>query len=96
MSKIKLLGILLVFTIVGGMLAGCTSAPNTTEPDEPAATKLEGKVIVDGSGTVYPLMANIAEEYMMNVQPDVSVQVGRAGSSACTARCKCTGWKSWI
>jgi phosphate transport system substrate-binding protein len=82
MSKIKLLGILLVFTIVGGMLAGCTSAPNTTEPDEPAATKLEGKVIVDGSGTVYPLMANIAEEYMMNVQPDVSVQVGRAGSSA--------------
>jgi phosphate transport system substrate-binding protein len=82
MSKMKLLGILLVFTIVGGMLAGCTSAPNTTEPDAPAATKLEGKVIVDGSGTVYPLMANIAEEYMMNVQPDVSVQVGRAGSSA--------------
>jgi len=27
-------------------------------------------------------MANIAEEYMVNVQPDVSVQVGRAGSSA--------------
>jgi phosphate transport system substrate-binding protein len=78
----KLLGILLVFTIIGGILAGCTSAPNTTEPDAPAATKLEGKVIVDGSGTVYPLMANIAEEYMMNVQPDVSVQVGRAGSSA--------------
>ena len=53
-----------------------TSAPETTE------IKLEGKVIIDGSGTVYPLMANIAEEYMSNVQPDVSVQVGRAGSSA--------------
>ncbi len=45
-------------------------------------TKLEGQVIIDGSGTVYPLMANIAEDYMVNVQPDVSVQVGRAGSSA--------------
>ncbi len=45
-------------------------------------TELEGKVIIDGSGTVYPLMANIAEEYMTNVQPNVSIQVGRAGSSA--------------
>ncbi len=43
---------------------------------------LEGAVIVDGSGTVYPLMAHIAEEYMINEQEDVSVQVGRAGSSA--------------
>ena len=51
------------------------------EPEE-TAEKLEGKVMIDGSGTVYPLMANIAEEYMVNVQPDVSVQVGRAGSSA--------------
>ncbi len=44
--------------------------------------ELEGAVIVDGSGTVYPLMANIAEEYMVNEQENVSVQVGRAGSSA--------------
>lgn len=43
---------------------------------------LEGAVIVDGSGTVYPLMARIAEEYMVTKQPDVSVQVGRAGTSA--------------
>jgi phosphate transport system substrate-binding protein len=85
MSKFKLLGILLVFVIVGGMLTGCAGAPDTTTPDgaeAPVTAKLEGKVVVDGSGTVYPLMANIAEEYMMNVQPDVSVQVGRAGSSA--------------
>ena len=46
------------------------------------AAKLDGKVIVDGSGTVYPLMANIAEDYMINEQTGVSVQVGRAGSSA--------------
>jgi phosphate transport system substrate-binding protein len=44
--------------------------------------KLDGKVIIDGSGTVFPLMQHIAEEYMTNVEPDVSVQVGRAGSSA--------------
>ena len=62
------------------------TAPETTaeEPttQEETAPKLEGKVIIDGSATVYPLMANIAEEYMTNVQADVSVQVGRAGSGA--------------
>ncbi len=52
--------------------------PKATEPE----VKLSGDVIVDGSGTVYPLMANIAEDYMTDAQPDVSVQVGRAGSSA--------------
>ena len=57
------------------------TAPAETAPAE-EMTKLEGQVIIDGSGTVYPLMAHIAEEYMVNVQPDVSVQVGRAGSSA--------------
>lgn len=44
--------------------------------------KLSGSVIIDGSGTVYPLMSRIAEEYMLTEQPEVSVQVGRAGSSA--------------
>lgn len=82
MSKFRLLGIVLVFVIAVGMLSGCSGEPKTNTPDATEATKLEGKVIVDGSGTVYPLMANVAEEYMINVQPDVSVQVGRAGSSA--------------
>lgn len=71
-----------------------TAAPVATEKTEAAASEteamtteammeeLEGAVIVDGSGTVYPLMAHIAEEYMTNVQENVSVQVGRAGSSA--------------
>ncbi|GAU77657.1 PstS family phosphate ABC transporter substrate-binding protein [Fusibacter sp. 3D3] len=61
--------------------AAAAPAPAAPAPAE-EVSKLEGQVIVDGSGTVYPLMANIAEEYMVNVQPDVSVQVGRAGSSA--------------
>ncbi len=60
-----------------------TPAEETPAEETPAAeTNLEGVVVVDGSGTVYPLMAHIAEEYMVNEEPDVSVQVGRAGSSA--------------
>src|SRR6056297_1774409 len=68
--------------------AGCAQneEPAADEPaaEEPGAEaeELSGAVIVDGSGTVYPLMAHIAEEYMTNEQPGVSVQVGRAGSSA--------------
>lgn len=70
-------------------LAGCateempeTEAATTAGQTEVVMDELEGAVIVDGSGTVYPLMAHIAEEYMVNVQEGVSVQVGRAGSSA--------------
>lgn len=89
-SKIVALGLVAMMSL--GMLVGCSGSteqatPATAEAESSVeqvqeATRLEGAVIVDGSGTVYPLMANIAEEYMVNVQPDVSVQVGRAGSSA--------------
>src|SRR5690554_6694067 len=53
-----------------------------TPADGGTGSELEGAVIIDGSGTVYPLMAHIAEEYMTNEESGVSVQVGRAGSSA--------------
>lgn len=62
--------------------AATTEATTTEATTEAQAAKLEGSVIIDGSGTVYPLMAHIAEEYMTTVQNGVSVQVGRAGSSA--------------
>ena len=65
--------------------AACAPATTTTVPNGTAGTtsaKLSGNVIVDGSGTVYPLMAHIAEQYMTSVQTNVNVQVGRAGSSA--------------
>jgi len=94
----KLLALLLVgalsMSIVG---CGSTEEPATETPavetevaeteaevevEVPEEAELEGAVIIDGSGTVYPLMANIAEEYMVNEQENVSVQVGRAGSSA--------------
>ena len=69
---------LIVVIMVFGMFAGCSDNADNNKNSE----KLSGDVIVDGSGTVYPLMAHIAEEYMTNEQPDVNVQVGRAGSSA--------------
>ncbi|WP_349410813.1 PstS family phosphate ABC transporter substrate-binding protein [Pseudalkalibacillus sp. SCS-8] len=43
--------------------------------------QLEGSVVIDGSGTVYPLMARLSENYM-GENENVSVEVGRAGSSA--------------
>ncbi len=54
---------------------------NTTSENEDA-TDLEGSVVIDGSGTVYPLMARLAEEYMETEQEGVSVEVSRAGTGA--------------
>lgn len=46
------------------------------------STGLEGSVVIDGSGTVYPLMARLAEEYIVNKEINVSVEVSRSGTSA--------------
>jgi phosphate transport system substrate-binding protein len=79
MFKKKFVSLLLVLVLIMAAAVGCSQ-----EADEPVeeGQGLSGQVIVDGSGTVYPLMAHIAEEYMVNEEPEVSVQVGRAGSSA--------------
>ena len=55
---------------------------NGSKTENSEATNLEGSVVVDGSGTVYPLMARVAEEYMINEQEKVSVEVSRAGTGA--------------
>ncbi|MCL7748136.1 PstS family phosphate ABC transporter substrate-binding protein [Halalkalibacter alkaliphilus] len=52
------------------------------ETTEEQAAELEGSVVIDGSGTVYPLMSVVAEEYMYTEQENVSVEVSRAGTSA--------------
>ncbi|MFC4320785.1 PstS family phosphate ABC transporter substrate-binding protein [Litchfieldia salsa] len=59
-----------------------TETTENTETTEDAKAELEGSVVVDGSGTVYPLMAKLAENYMTNEQENVSVEVSRAGTSA--------------
>lgn len=63
-------------------LVACGEAKENTAGSQGGSTKLNGKVVIDGSGTVYPLMAHIADDYMAKEQPGVSVQVGRAGTSA--------------
>ncbi|MEC1715877.1 PstS family phosphate ABC transporter substrate-binding protein [Schinkia azotoformans] len=87
MKKMKNLLFMLVMLALVIFTAACggqqsNETPTEGEPPADQATELEGDVIVDGSGTVYPLMARIAEEYMTTAQENVSVQVGRAGSSA--------------
>jgi phosphate transport system substrate-binding protein len=77
----KILGLVSSLALVS-VLAGCGATAAPTKAPSATEAKLSGAVIVDGSGTVYPLMANIAENYMTDVQDEVSVQVGRAGSSA--------------
>ncbi|WP_163969274.1 PstS family phosphate ABC transporter substrate-binding protein [Oceanobacillus halotolerans] len=65
---------------------GEASSDNTSENgetnSESESDELEGSVVIDGSGTVYPLMSKLAEEYMLNEQPNVSVEVSRSGTSA--------------
>lgn len=56
-----------------------TACGNTTKENKKV---FSGNVYIDGSGTVFPLMANIAEIFMTDVRPDINVQVARAGSSA--------------
>lgn len=81
-----LIATLMVFAVACGGSKDSGNQQNqpagTDSSNEPAAVKLDGRVIIDGSGTVYPLMARIAEEYMTTKQDRVSVQVGRAGTSA--------------
>jgi len=74
----KTVSLILVLALSIALVA-CGTTEVATEEE---MAELEGDVIIDGSGTVYPLMANIAEEYMVNKEENVSVQVGRAGSSA--------------
>lgn len=73
-----------------GILAVILVACSESSPEEDAeenmdsasAAELEGSVVIDGSGTVYPLMARLAEEYMTTKAENVSVEVSRAGTSA--------------
>lgn len=80
-----IVAIVLAFTLVAcqnaaGKEEGAGSGSTEGKKDE--TTDLSGNVVIDGSGTVYPLMAKLAEEYMINEQEGVSVEVSRAGTSA--------------
>lgn len=70
----------ILFIGLTALLAACgANAEESSDSQESA--ELEGSVTIDGSGTVYPLMAKIAEEYMGS-EENVSVEVSRSGTSA--------------
>lgn len=77
---------LLVFAVAcgGGEDAGNngTAKNGTADNGTNEEASLEGRVVIDGSGTVYPFMAKMAENYMINEQGNVSVEVSRSGTSA--------------
>ncbi|MFD2209745.1 PstS family phosphate ABC transporter substrate-binding protein [Virgibacillus halophilus] len=84
-GKVFITGLLLAAIVI---MTACSSATNE-DGTEAAAKKnnnaqeaLEGSVTIDGSGTVYPLMARLAEEYMSTKAENVSVEVSRSGTGA--------------
>jgi len=86
MWKAILLGVFVLILVACQGKAEDSNANNGTNSDangnNEGTEQLEGSVVIDGSGTVYPLMAKLAEEYMVNEQEGVSVEVSRAGTSA--------------
>jgi len=87
MKNFKKFSLFLVLAAFMVIAAACGGTEEETKDeakgtDTSTATELEGSVVVDGSGTVYPFMALMAENYMTNEQENVSVEVGRSGTSA--------------
>lgn len=73
----------LVIAMLAVVMTACgANAKETKTESGESDEKMEGNVTIDGSGTVYPLMARLAEEYMINEQENVSIEVSRAGTSA--------------
>src|SRR5699024_8122776 len=80
----KKLFLLLIATLML-IVTACGSADskeNKTTSDNKDSAELDGSVVIDGSGTVYPLMSRLAEEYMETEQENVSVEVSRSGTGA--------------
>jgi phosphate transport system substrate-binding protein len=85
MKSLKRLGMFTMLASVmvfGSACSGGEKSAETTNGSKEAESQLEGSVVIDGSGTVYPFMAKMAENYMSNEQENVSVEVSRAGTSA--------------
>ncbi|PXW89997.1 phosphate ABC transporter substrate-binding protein (PhoT family) [Streptohalobacillus salinus] len=78
MKKMKWLLLTLALVVLSSVLVACGDDSSDAESTD----ELSGSVAVDGSGTVYPLMARIAEEYMLTEGEGVSVEVARSGTSA--------------
>ncbi len=80
MKRLKKMSLFLMLAAVMVFTAACGGGDNENANGE-NAEELEGSVVIDGSGTVYPFMAQMAENYM-GEQENVSVEVSRSGTSA--------------
>lgn len=78
MKSLKKLSLFILLAAVMVLAAACGGNEDSAGNGNP---ELEGSVIIDGSGTVYPFMALMAENYMSENE-NVSVEVGRSGTSA--------------
>ncbi len=61
------------------VLSACSS--KSSDADQQDTATLQGKVVIDGSSTVYPLTEAVAEEFMRQY-PDVRVSVNYSGTGA--------------
>ncbi|MCM3571891.1 PstS family phosphate ABC transporter substrate-binding protein [Mesobacillus subterraneus] len=77
MKSLKKMSMFLMLSAVMVFATACGGGDNEGGNGE----ELEGSVVIDGSGTVYPFMARMAENYM-GEQENVSVEVSRSGTSA--------------
>jgi phosphate transport system substrate-binding protein len=83
LKKLSLFLILAAFMVIAAACGGAEEgSSDNAEGNDKESAELEGSVVIDGSGTVYPFMAKMAENYMTNEQENVSVEVGRSGTSA--------------
>lgn len=83
--RIKKYLMFLVIAALSVIVTACGSADSkedSTSSENKDSTELDGSVVIDGSGTVFPLMSRIAEDYMESEEQGVSVEVSRAGTGA--------------
>jgi len=69
-------GVALTTSIVA---CGTTDKGSSSTNTSSSATKQSGKIVIDGSSTVYPITMAVAEEFK-NEQPDVEVSVAMSGT----------------
>ncbi|WP_428909123.1 PstS family phosphate ABC transporter substrate-binding protein [Niallia sp. Krafla_26] len=91
LKKLSLFLILAAFMVIAAACGGNDDSAGNADGNDDAGNdnagteetaELEGSVVVDGSGTVFPFMSKMAENYMTEEQENVSVEVGRSGTSA--------------
>lgn len=70
--------IILTF-LASAALFSCSDKKNNESPSNSSTTALSGKVLIDGSSTVYPISEAIFEEYAEE-QPEVKVIVNSSGT----------------